>query len=393
MLVQRIISGGRETYSGTVTLAFLKKAMDHSFPLKKDLFPPLEKEEKAVDEIARLVVHHVTHGETWWMGGFSFAVYSLPPFQPLTIGQNEEEGPGIWGWLDLAETGPEVWFPLDGYQRMLGMFQALSMLSGQKRQALADNMIPVLLIPSPPFAECYEMLLHMHKSARAIDRGKAIRTIINDSYATYAQWMMGEDKGHPGIIKKDLINWKSNTLTNRLEKFSTLSVLYDSAKMLDQALGGQPSDKEQRYNEIAGIWSLLLKQFTHFREAVNAPERLPALRARYLCLKPTGQLIVIAVLALALRTRRELPLEQVIERLNEVRWEANQPHWQNIAVVDGRINGTRATITLCSRLIAYLINLPLSDVEVQALEADYHKAKRDKNVALPKPLFPKSNEQ
>jgi hypothetical protein len=393
VLVQRIISGGREAYSGTVTLAFLKKAMDHSFPLKKDLFPPLEKEEKAVDEIARLVVHHVTHGETWWMGGFSFAVYSLPPFHPLPMGQNEEEGPGIWGWLDLAETGPEVWFPLDGYQRMLGMFQALSMLSGQKRQALADNMIPVLLIPSPPFAECYEMLLHMHKSARAIDRGKAIRTIINDSYATYAQWMMGEDKGHPGIIKKDLINWKSNTLTNRLEKFSTLSVLYDSAKMLDQALGEQTSDKVLRYNEIAGIWSLLLKQFTHFREAVNAPERLPALRARYLCLKPTGQLIVIAVLALALRTRRELPLEQVIKRLNEVRWEADQPHWQNIAVVDGRINGTKATITLCSRLIAYLINLPLSDVEVQVLEADYHKAKRDKNVTLPKPLFSKSNEQ
>jgi DNA sulfur modification protein DndB len=228
----------------------------------------------------------------------------------------------------------------------------------------------------------------MHKSARAIDRGKAIRTIINDSYATYAQWMMGEDKGHPGIIKKDLINWKSNTLTNRLEKFSTLSVLYDSAKMLDQALGEQTSDKEQRYNEIAGIWSLLLKQFTHFREAVNAPERLPALRARYLCLKPTGQLIVISVLALALRARRELPLEQVIKRLNEVRWEADQPHWQNIAVVDGRINGTRATITLCSRLIAYLINLPLSDVEVQALAADYHKAKRDKNVTLPNPLFP-----
>ena len=227
MLVQRIISGGREAYSGTVTLAFLKKTMNHSLPFSRDLFPQLEKEEKAVDEIARLIVHRVAHGKSWWMGGFSFAVYSLPSFHPLTVWQNEEEGSGIWGWLDLVETGPEVWFPLDGYHRMLGMFQALSMLSGQKRQALEKNMIPVLLLPSPPLAECYKMLLDMHKSARTIDRGKAIRTTTNDSYATYVQWMMGEDKAHPEIIKKNLINWKSNTLTNRLEKFTTLSVLYE----------------------------------------------------------------------------------------------------------------------------------------------------------------------
>ncbi len=158
--------------------------------------------------------------------------------------------------------------------------------------------------------------------------------------------------------------------------------------MLDQALEEQITDKDQRYNEIVGIWSLLLKQFTHFREAVNAPERVPELRAKYLCLKPTGQLIVIAVLALALRTRKELPLVEVIKRLNEVRWESDQPHWQNIAVVDGRINGTRATITLSSLLVAYLINLPLSDIEVQSLETDYCKAKKDKNAILPKPLFP-----
>ncbi len=80
MLVQQIISGGREVYSGTVTVAFLKRAIDLSLPLKKDLFPPLQKEKKVVDEIARLIVQRVTHGESWWMGGLTFAVYNLPPF-------------------------------------------------------------------------------------------------------------------------------------------------------------------------------------------------------------------------------------------------------------------------------------------------------------------------
>jgi hypothetical protein len=326
------------------------------------------------------------------MGGFSFAIYPLPSFHPLTPGQNEKKCSGVWGHLHLAEDGSEVWFPLDGYQRMEAMFQALSMLSGQKRRVLEEDMVPVFLLPSPQLADCYEMFLRMHKSSRVIDRGKTIRTTINDDYAVYARRLMGEEKAYPEIIKRDLINWQSNTLTNRLEKFSTLSVLYDSAKMLGQALE-QTLDKEQRYSEIAGIWALLLEQFTIFREAMSTPKRLPELRSHFLCLKPTGQLIIIAIIALALRTRKDLPLEKVIERLNEVRWEIDQHQWQNIVVMDGRINGTGTTIHLTSRLVGYLIGLPLSDVEIQSLEADYRKTKRDKNTTLPKPLFPKKDEE
>ena len=162
--------------------------------------------------------------------------------------------------------------------------------------------------------------------------------------------------------------------------------------MLDQALPEHVSGQEQRYNQIAGIWTLLLEQFTLFCEGVGAPRCLPTLRARYLCLKPTGQLIVIAVVALALRTR-ELSLTQVVERLNQIPWDIDQPHWQNIAVVDGRINGTVATIALASYLVAYLIGLPLSDTEVQKLEVDYRKAKRQETAALPQPLFPKSSKE
>jgi DNA-sulfur modification-associated len=391
VLVQRIVSGGLEVYSGTVTLAFLKKAFNHSLPFKKELFPPLEREEKAIDEIARLIVHRIMEGEAWWMGGFSFAIYPFPLFQPLKLEQNEKEDCGIWGQLHLVESGPEVWFPLEGYQRMQAMFQALSMLPKQKRRVLEENMVSVLLLPPPSFVDCNELLLRMHKSSRAIDRGKAIRTTINDDYAVYARRLMGEEEAYPEIIKKDLINWQSNTLTNRLEKFSTLSVLYDSTKMLDQAFE-QTLDKEQRYYKIAGIWSLLLERFTLFRQVMSTPKQLSRLRSQFLCLKPTGQLIIIAVIVLALQIHQELPLEEVIERLNKVPWEIDQPYWQNIVVVDGRVNGTGAAIHLASRFVGYLINLPLSDVEVQALEVDYGKAKRDKNAPLPNPLFPKKDE-
>lgn len=394
MLVQRISSGGYETYSGAITLAFLRHTFDHSFPeFKRMSLPSLEADAKSIGEIAQFIVHQITCGETWWIGSFSFAVYPSPSFLPLTTGLDKEQDSGVWGQLNLIGEEPEVWFPLEGYQRMLGLLQAISMLPGKERQELENSMISVLLLPDLPVAECHKLLPRLHKSARAIDRGKAIRTIINDDYATYARWIMGEDDKHEGIIKKDLINWKSNTLTNRLERFSTLSVLYDSAKMLDQALPGHIVDKEQRYQEIAHIWTLLLDRFTLFSEGLNSPRDLPRLRAQYLCLKPTGQLIVIAVVALALRTQKEIPLPQVIQRLNEVPWKIDHSYWQNIAVMDGRINGTVATISLTARFVAYLIGLPFSEVEIQKLEEDYCKAKRDKKAALPQLLFPNKSDE
>src|SRR2546421_900190 len=147
MLVQQVTSGGRDCYVGTVTLSFLKRAFDRPLQLNEGVMPPLEKEEKAIDEIAELIVDRVSNGQTWWMGGFSFAIYPFPSFQPLPLEQFENERSGTLGMLPLTGTGSEIWMPLDGYQRMLGMFKALTMLPGKKRLALAENLVPVILIP------------------------------------------------------------------------------------------------------------------------------------------------------------------------------------------------------------------------------------------------------
>ena len=70
-----------------------------------------------------------------------------------------------------------------------------------------------------------------------------------------------------------------------------------------------PTDKTERYNEIAEIWSLLLERFTHFQKAVDGnPKLLPSLREKFLCLKPTGQLVIAAVIARALPLQNEFPL-------------------------------------------------------------------------------------
>ena len=205
---------------------------------------------------------------------------------------------------------------------------------------------------------------------------------------------MGEDQNHTGIISKDLINWKSNTLTERLHKFSTLSVLYDSSKMLDQAFETMTppnsSSTTERYEQIAEVWKLLLNQFTRFHDAISRPAKfLPKYRNWYLCLRPTGQLIVIAVISHSLKLRDEILLEEVIERLNKVDWGIENPLWKGVVIIEGRVKAGERTIRLASLLIAYLIGIPLSDLEMSELQAGYGKAKREaQEKSLPQPLFP-----
>src|SRR5260370_22270959 len=144
MLVQQVTSGGRTCYVGAVTLSFLKRVFDRSLSLREGVAPQPEKVDKAVDEIARLIIDRVSRDQTWWMGGFSFAIDPFPSFQPLPSEQHESENSGVRGMLRLTDTGSEIWTPLDGNQRMLAMFKALSMLSGKNHSTLSIDMMPLI---------------------------------------------------------------------------------------------------------------------------------------------------------------------------------------------------------------------------------------------------------
>jgi hypothetical protein len=192
----------------------------------------------------------------------------------------------------LHLNGTEQWIPLDGYHRLYWILESLLGLSGNQKQRLEQVDLPVILIFLRPTDDIKGIIRRLHKSARTLDKGETIRQAHNDVYAIYADWLIGKDRVHHiGVLSEDLVNWKSNTLTHRLRKFTTLSVLYDSAKIL-------------------------------------APNAIA------------------------------MTLKDIIEGLNKLSWEMDNPLWKNLIVVDGRINASARAISLTSNFIAYYIGVP-----------------------------------
>ncbi len=387
MLVEKLsIGGSSECYTGSRTVAQIEHLREN---IERALFQSLaplrqwlDIDPKVVKEMGEFVFEGVRTQKSWYMGGMTFAILNFPAFHPLSQENRSSSLFEHYGTLDF--TGQEIWVPIDGYHRLYGIKYALDRLALLGLDTvLLEASIPVTLIPLKSANDAPDLLLRMHKSARFVERGEALRTAAGDLYATYAHRLMGDDPAYTAPFKREWINWKTNTLTNRLPKFSTLSVLYDSAKTLDQTLRDADMSEDQRYEHIAEIWQLLLTRFTRFKEALHSLNSISALRDQYLCLRPTGQLAIIHTLALA--TKAKMPLEIAIERLNSIKWEINNPLWEGIIIINGRVNGSTSAILLTARLLAHLIGIDLSD-EMLELTSRYRSVKKQTDAKLPEPL-------
>ena len=105
---------------------------------------------------------------------------------------------------------------------------------------------------------------------------------------------MGSE-GHQATIKQDLVNWKSNTLADTHTMFTTVSVLYESAKALLNHADVNPqfrpkdADLDAYYEEVRDVWTKLFSGFKIFHQAVTEDKsKLPELRRKYLALKPSA---------------------------------------------------------------------------------------------------------
>ena len=388
--VQEIIHGNTKAYITALPLSQLQNRVTFSLPAHLKQFQPwLEGEEKSVDEIASFTQERVANDGTWFQGAISIALYTQQPeqepsFDPVSQqAQHPAEFPK-YGTLQLS--GSEVWIIVDGLHRLRGMFKALRNITW-KKEKLSQNPIPVIFLPISSVEQLQDLMVRMRKSAHMVTRGEAIRTAIADHYSAYANRLKGDDEPeYPGVFPRNLVNWKSNTITNRLPKLTTLSVLYDSSKILDESFGKfsdpTPEQLEQRYYQIYAIWKQLLERFRIFQQALSGPpEQLPSLREKFLCVRPTGQLILVHIMALAIKEK--VLLADVLERLNEMSWEMGNPLWQKVIIVEGRVNGRAAATQLTAKLIAYLIGIPFSETEMDKLKSGYKEGKE----ALPSPLF------
>ncbi len=395
MIVRQLIEENFSSFQGTIKVGEIKKKETQPNSIEVREFKKLQYKSvdpREVDEILQFLLERIDENKEHFMGTFTFGVL-LPkeeiPFHSLSLssqGIYSEEAHELQNF-GVLQVEHETWIPIDGLHRYYAIIKALRELPTYKRKIFENEEIPVILIPCLSLDQLQDLMLRLQKSVRAVDRGEAIRTASKDIYAQLARKVCGIDGAEEGVIQEKMVNWKTNTLTNRLQKFTTLSVLYDSAKILYPNLSNQTfstNEITRYYKEFAEIWKTLITNFEPFRKATDIGADNTHLRDKYICLKATGQLVVIQTLKLAFQDEGQRTMKKTIEGLNRVPWELENPIWKNILLINGRLNAGDSARFLAAQLIGYHIGVTLSEKEFYDLSISYKKAKQED---LPTPLY------
>lgn len=390
MIVRQISIKNYACFQGAIKIKALKEQELQKSPeireFKKMQYKGVDPKE--VEEIAHFLTECIQQDKEHFIGTLTFGWLLQNgeeiPFRALSLKHDQQQFEDIDALNNIGflQTQQSTWILIDGLHRYYSVLKTLAELPPHQRKVFENEEIPVILVPCVSLDQLRDLMLRLQKSVRSVDRGEVIRTASHDYYAQFARKLCGIEgtiDGHQEwVLHEKLVNWKSNTITNRLQKFTTLSVLYDSAKILYPDLDKQSLSSQEfssRYKNFAEIWKMLIERFHLFNRATRFEEDIPELRNKYICLKATGQLVIFQVIQIALRNEGQSAIEQTIERLNHVPWETNNSFWEGILITDKRLKSGYAAKNLAAYLIAYYISVSLSEREIHELGSNYQKMK------------------
>lgn len=286
------------------------------------------------------------------------------------------------GFLTLP--GKERLIALDGQHRLLAMKLSLKgssaisaamlgnkkmtpqMLALQPHPELADEEISVILVEHRDNLIIRKIFNKVNKYARQTGRGQNIITADDDVYAIIARKLFSEGEVLYKIGKIELVNWTSNTLSQRSKQLTTVSALYTIAETLSKDRGWSaktmPADEdeiEEAYQENTNFWSELLSGLSVYRqylELTKADKPVSKLRENNLLMKPVTHMALAHVAYMAGKKGAEW--KDVVAKLDKVDWSMENSLWFNILVVPAtkkKVITGKESIRAAGMVISYMV--------------------------------------
>jgi len=312
-----------------------------------------------------------------------------------------------FGFLILS--GGEMLVPLDGQHRLAAIKFAISGKDHNQNDIEGIEPNPelanddVLLIMIKHDSEKGRRIFNkVNRYAKATTKNENLITADDDIIATITRETIAN-----GLIGSRLVNYQSNTLPESAHYFTTLSTIYEATKHILEEQYGKINvqtlpDEASRglYKSTAKeYWERLLGGVIIYQKALEdkseeGDEGRRNIRKNLLLGKPIAQLaLMLAVLRLMHSEQSDgsrLSWETILERINAVDWESDNPMWQNILMKGSRIVSGKQAAGFASRFIAYYLGENLEETELNNLKEVYAshfpEAERSK-VGLEKRLF------
>ena len=315
------------------------------------------------------------------------------------------------GFLTLP--GKERLIALDGQHRLLAMKLSLkgssaisvAMLGNKKmtpqmtalqpHPELANEEVSVILVEHEDNLKIRKIFNKVNKYARQTGRGQNIITADDDVYATIARRLFSEGEVLHKIGKNELVNWSSNTLSQRSKQLTTVSALYTIAETISKDRGWSskvmPSDEdaiEEVFQENVDFWQKLLEGMSVYQEYLNLTrEDKPssALREDNLWLKPVTHMALAHVAYFAKQKGKEW--SEVVAKLDKVDWSMDNSVWFNILVIPAKkkkvITG-KESIRAAGMVIAYMVmGDSMTSAEVNEVKEIIKNSTNGQSEALP----------
>ena len=231
---------------------------------------------------------------------------------------------------------------------------------------LAEEEISVIFVEHRDNLKIRKIFNKVNKYARQTGRGQNIITSDDDVYATIARKLFSEGEVLAKIGKIELVNWSSNTLSQRSKQLTTVSALYTIAETLSKDKGWSvkimPTDEgaiNEVFEENTIFWKTLLSDMDTYRkyiELTKADKPVSQLREQNLLMKPVTHMALAHVAYMA--KQKGVKWADVVVKLNLVDWSMDNPVWFNILVIPAKkkkvITG-KESIKAAGMVISYMI--------------------------------------
>ena len=319
------------------------------------------------------------------------------------------------GFLSLP--GKERLIALDGQHRLLAMKLCLKgnsaisavmlgnkkmtsqMLALEAHPELADEEVSVIFVEHRDNMKIRKIFNKVNKYARQTGRGQNIITADDDVYATIARKLFSDGGVLEKVGKNELVNWKSNTLSQRSKQLTTVSALYTIAETLSKDKGWSakvmPSDEdeiEEAFDENTEFWTELLNGMDVYQEYLDLTRKdkpISNLRDQNLLMKPVTHMALAHVAYFA--KKHSAAWGDVIAKLNKVNWSMDNSVWFNILVIPAKkkkvITG-KESIRAAGMVISYMVmSDKMSVAEVEEVKEIISNATNAQSNDLPEKVI------
>lgn len=318
------------------------------------------------------------------------------------------------GFLTLP--GKERLIALDGQHRILAIKIAIKgkvaipaeflknkkmtpqMAALEPHPELATEEISVIFVEHRDNLKIRKIFNKVNKYARQTGRGDNIITSDDDVFALISRRLFSKGEALEAIDGNELVNWKSNTLSERSNQLTTISALYTSAEILlkdyDYSAKILPpeEDIEDAYVKVRDFWKGLvdgLDAYKEYRKRLigkdKKEKKVSDLRKENLLLKPVTQMALAHVAYYA--NNNGIEWDKVVRRLNQIDWSFDNKAFFNLLVTGTAkrkmITG-KESIREAGRVISYMVmGDRMSKAEIQEIRNIISVASNNEDDTLP----------